>query len=409
MSRPLIFTKKVQESSDDKERYLLAEKLGGIVYSGERFKIPNQLDEKAFEERSSNPELMRMVLRGFFDQSQLNKVVEDNFIYKTYSAEDHPEALKNLPDDQLKEYAKIDNLPANVDKKSKRLEIIDELINRPSILKADNINKTNPSSDSFLRLLEKNLEEAAKELKAKVIQEDRQNFEDFKEDEKILSRVKNFLQCEQISTSAKYQFLKHYIEEDIPTSMPHLKSLFQKEEVKEIFKHVFTEAANRYFKGKNSESIYQKEEMPIDVLHHSWNGKKESWQNIQKINQAAVRDLENHPELILKYLKNYISCISNPAQATFEYVTQDQLKTLVSETEDSKLKQSFDEISRRQQIAKDHNALLRREFINSITGIILDEKQCCFNDFPKDKGNQPLMLAMIEQGYIDESVSFFAD
>ena len=91
----LILTGKGQKNSDtdsnDAEYYLLAKKLGGIVCS-QNFKTPNELEEKAFEERSSNPELMRMVLRGFFDQSKLIDIkskqvnrLRINFAYVAHS------------------------------------------------------------------------------------------------------------------------------------------------------------------------------------------------------------------------------------------------------------------------------------------------------------------------------------
>ena len=228
---------------------------------------------------------------------------------------------------------------------------------------------------------------------------------------KIWQLIQNFLSSDKILIEAKYILLNQFINENrvAPSSTeldPNFLDpnfLFEKivasfdleksGQLKELIKKVFLDAKNRYFLG--NKSIYENEENFSYVLYQSWNGKKDSPKNLSAIIKAAERDLEKYPQAIEYYWKKY----DQKDGKEFEIISLQNLY---------KITEKAIELTTSQDLK--NNLLGRLESVKKITNQNPEQmrsetyiEDCSENEL------KPLMMAMIEQGYIDESVSFFAD
>jgi hypothetical protein len=222
---------------------------------------------------------------------------------------------------------------------------------------------------------------------------------------KICQLIQNFLSSNKILIEAKYIFLNAFVNKNRGASSSTGERLnylfeeivyyFDREQsgLKELIKKVFLDAKNRYFLG--NKSVYENEENFSYVLYQSWNGKKDSPKNLSAIIKAAERDLEKYPQAIEYYWKKY----DQKDGKEFEIIS---LQNLYEITEKAI------ELTTNQDLK--NNLLGRLESVKKITNQNPEQmrsetyiEDCSENEL------KPLMMAMIEQGYIDESVSFFAD
>ena len=216
------------------------------------------------------------------------------------------------------------------------------------------------------------------------------------------------MESDKIAIDPKYIFLSGFANKSRISSSTkiRLNGLFEdivnritngESERDKLIKTVFEDAKKRYFVG--DKSIYENEENFAHVLYQSWNGRADSPKNYQAIRKVAARDLEKYPKAIDYHWKITIERFDDNLVSTskeFEIFAPEQLKKITEDaielTDDQSLKEKL-------QGHLDHYQALTKG------------KEICSEAYIEDhsQGMQPLMMAMIEQGYIDESVSFFED
>ena len=231
------------------------------------------------------------------------------------------------------------------------------------------------------------------------------NKEGGEEYKKICQLIQNFLSSDKILIEAKYISLNAFVNKNRGASsstgsrlnylFENIVYYFDREQsgLKELIKKVFLDAKNRYFLG--NKSVYENEENFSYVLYQSWNGKKDSPKNLSAIIKAAERDLEKYPQAIEYYWKKY----DQKDGKEFEIISLQNLY---------KITEKAIELTTSQDLK--NNLLGRLESVKKITNHNPEQmrSETYIEDFSKNE-LKPLMMAMIEQGYIDESVSFFAD
>ncbi len=210
---------------------------------------------------------------------------------------------------------------------------------------------------------------------------------------KIWQLIQNFLSSDKILIEAKYIFLF----EEIVDSFDLEKS----KQLKELIKKVFLDAKNRYFLG--NKSVYENEENFSYVLYQSWNGKKDSPKNLSAIIKAAERDLEKYPQAINYYWKitfNKLDINSTNYNEDLGSLTPDpeQLHKITERSiglvQDQSLKDELlNNLARYKKILENDKNILQRPQIEAY----------------KQEAAKTLMMAMIEQNFIEEKDSEFLE
>ncbi len=217
--------------------------------------------------------------------------------------------------------------------------------------------------------------------------------------EEIWQSIKKFLESSQIAVDSKYIFLNAFANKSRATSSTgmRLNQLFidicknRESEINSLIKSVFDDAKKRYFSG--NKSVYANEENFAHLLFQSWCGKKDAPENTDPIIKAAIRDLENYPQAIEYYWKKY----DQKDEKEFEIIS---LRDLYQITEKAIALTTSQDLK--------NNLLDRLESVKKITNHNPEQMRSepYIENFSKNE-LKPLMMAMIDQGYIDEEVSFF--
>ncbi len=232
--------------------------------------------------------------------------------------------------------------------------------------------------------------------------------------EEIWQLIQNFLSSDKILIEAKYIFLNAFVNKNRGASSStglRLNYLFEEivnsldleksEQPKELIKKVFLDAKNRYFLG--NKSVYENEENFSYVLYQSWNGKKDSPKNLSAIIKAAERDLEKYPQAINYYWKitfNKLDINSTNYNEDLGSFTPDpeQLHKITERSiglvQDQSLKDELlNNLARYKKILENDKNILQRPQIEAY----------------KQEAAKTLMMAMIEQNFIEEKDSEFLE
>ncbi len=323
--------------------------------------------------RTSSNQTMKGFLSFYFDNN--------NVIYeKTYSSKNHQSEVVKLSDKDLPKYS-YELLKTNNSSWEKYLDVATELLKRMDI------GSKRDFSDEFLWTISSAIEFVSTKIEETETAKQAR--------EKIWQSIKDFLKSEKITIVSKYHFLDAFANKTGSSSSDSKKrnDLFEyiskdkERERKTLIEDIFNDAKKRYFAGE--ESVYANENDFANLLYQSWCGKQDVPRNTSPITKAAIRDLKNHPRAIEYYWEKYTS-----GQEEFGIISLKDLRKITKEAD---------------EITKDENAknaLLDR--LKGISNLPLDQT----NSEPKienfsGRGSKPLMMAMIDQGYIDESVSFF--
>jgi len=371
----------------------------------------NPLEGIYYSRRTSNSSTMIDVLNLHLSKSSdASQEIYEDASQEIYESDNHREALRKTSNPNLLKYS-YDLAKTAGSSWDKHLDVAKELFERleigttknkkfiliPSILSSNSDNNT--ASYRFLfaisYAIEKGLNYAEKEMSKKASTE-------------IWECIRKFLESDKITIDDKYIFLSGFTNNSRATSSTgkRLTGLFKDivetinngvSERRKLIEIVFEDANRRYFSG--NKSIYENEENFAHVLFQSWRGKKDATENIDAIRKAAARGIEKYPQAVDYHWKITIERFDDNLVSTskeFEIFAPEQLKKITEDaielTDDQSLKEKL-------QGHLDHYQALTKG------------KEICSEAYIEDhsQGMQPLMMAMIEQGYIDESVSFFED
>lgn len=363
----------------------------------------NPLDGIYADLRTSNRQTMLDVLN--LHLSSRNSATSR----KTYESENHKSAVSNLLNKDLLTYS-YDLAKTTEASWSKNFDVAQELFERLKIGTAENkiiLIPTELSSDSDYNNASYRFLFAISYAIEKVINFKKEGEAEREEAlKKIWDCIKKFLESDKIAIDPKYIFLSGFANKSgISLTRMRLTGLFEdivritngSSERDKLIKTVFEDAKKRYFVG--DKSVYENEENFAHVLFQSWNGRKDSPENYQIIREAAARDLKKYPKAIDYYWKIALERLNDKlfsASKEFEMFAPEQLRKITEDaiklTNDQSLKDKL-------QSHLNHYQVITKSKIIRPEALIENSQNT----------SKPLMMAMIDQGYIDESVSFFAD
>jgi len=216
--------------------------------------------------------------------------------------------LNNLSNQDLIEYSRIlrdiKKAPTNLN-----LDVAKEIYNRindnkielvPSVVQRDTMRQDAVYQFSF-QLLE-------------VIEHQRTDKKITDETKKATELFITFLNSHNINTGSKFTVINSFVNEDRGGGSDihfRLQRAFEimlktnQQEVINAIQNAFKEAYARYFSG--DEVIYDKEENFFYVLYQSWSGNADNKEELDKIHAAAVRGLEDKPDVIKLYWSRFPS------------------------------------------------------------------------------------------------------
>lgn len=130
----------------------------------------------------------------------------------------------------------------------------------------------------------------------------------------VMKVLKDILNASVINIGAKYIILNSLANNERGSGSSIHRRLdmcfdkllkYHEADIKGLVENVFNDAEKRYFTNKSKQVIYENEENFFYVLYQSWSGSRNEKDEIQKIRNAAKRNLIKHPDAIKLYWNRY--------------------------------------------------------------------------------------------------------